>query len=414
MCVVVSHLTGNSNVKAALNGLQEANLLTEFHVSMASFPGSWTDKLGGINAFSEIRRRRFESSIKPITKTWPLIEAGRVLAPKIGLSRLVQHEKGPFYIDTVVRKFDRRVASKLGVVFKRGAKAVYTYEDIALYTFREARKLGLQCFYDLPIGYWRSAHRLLRSELEAWPDWANTLQSLRDPETKLAKKDEELSLANLILVASSFTASTLQEYPGILPKIEVIPYGFPPVYEYKRHYNHSRQKPLKLLFVGSLSQRKGLANLFSAIQQFEDHVELTIVGKQVCNNCKPLNTALVKHKWISSLSHEEILALMRENDVLVFPSNFEGFGLVITEAMSQGMPVITTERTAGPDLIEHGRSGWLIPAGSVDALRETVENLLTTPKLINEYGREAIQVAKRRPWSIYGKELAEKLKKYLD
>ena len=51
---------------------------------------------------------------------------------------------------------------------------------------------------------------------------------------------------------------------------------------------------------------------------------------------------------------------MREHDVFVFPSLFEGFGLVITESMSQGTPVITTDRTAGPDLIKNDENGWLL------------------------------------------------------
>jgi glycosyltransferase involved in cell wall biosynthesis len=48
----------------------------------------------------------------------------------------------------------------------------------------------------------------------------------------------------------------------------------------------------------------------------------------------------------------EVLREMQRHDVLVFPSLFEGFGLVIVEAMSQGLPVITTSHTAGPDIIE--------------------------------------------------------------
>ena len=50
---------------------------------------------------------------------------------------------------------------------------------------------------------------------------------------------------------------------------------------------------------------------------------------------------------------------MKEHDVLIFPSLFEGFGLVITEAMAQGTPVITTDRTAGPDVISDNENGCL-------------------------------------------------------
>ena len=98
---------------------------------------------------------------------------------------------------------------------------------------------------------------------------------------------------------------------------------------------------------------------------------------------------------------------MREQDVLVFPSLFEGFGLVITEAMSQGTPVITTDRTAGPDLITHGENGWLIEAGSTEALKQAIEELLYRPEMIESTGRAAMETARLRPWEVYGMELAK-------
>ena len=104
---------------------------------------------------------------------------------------------------------------------------------------------------------------------------------------------------------------------------------------------------------------------------------------------------------------------MQKNDVLVFPSLFEGFGLVITEAMSQGMPVITTERTAGPDLITHDHDGWLIKAGSTIALQEAIEQLLIHPEKLAYAGIEAMQTAIKRPWEVYKKELTEIISKSL-
>lgn len=101
---------------------------------------------------------------------------------------------------------------------------------------------------------------------------------------------------------------------------------------------------------------------------------------------------------------------MREQDVLVFPSLFEGFGLVITEAMSQGTPVITTNRTAGPDLITHGENGWLIDAGSTDTLQAAIEELIFKPSVIAEVGHAAMETASKRTWDVYGLELVEAIK----
>jgi len=198
----------------------------------------------------------------------------------------------------------------------------------------------------------------------------------------------------------------LENYPGQLAPVKVIPYGFPPV-NYNREYEKiSKGRPLKLLFVGGLSQRKGIANLFSAVEKLKNHVELTVIGHKPNNNCPALNEALSKHHWIDSLSHAAILKKMQEHDVFVFPSLFEGFGLVITEAMSQGTPVITTDRTAGPDLIDHEQNGWLIEAGSTEAIQQSIEQILYNPKLVELAGRAALKTASERPWSVYGNELA--------
>ncbi|MEP6583363.1 MAG: glycosyltransferase family 4 protein [Ginsengibacter sp.] len=413
MKILLSHLTGNAFVKAATYGLIEAGMLSDFHVGIASVPGSMIDRIGAIKLFSEIRRRRYDAVVKPFLHTWPWFEMGRLLAIKGGFSKLANQKGSPFNIDSVLQNIDKHVAKYLVNAEKKGLNAVYAYEDSSLHTFRKSKNLGLQCLYDLPIGYWRTLHRLLGEERERWPDWVNTMPGLNDPEEKLFNKDEELRLADRIFVASTFTAKTLADFPGILAPVEIIPYGFPPVYNKEREYsNLERKNRLKLLFVGGLSQRKGIADLFKAVESFDQRVDLTIVGRKAGEDCPALNKALARHRWIPTLSHQDVLQLMRQNDVLVFPSLFEGFGLVITEAMSQGTPVITTDRTAGPDVIENGKNGWLIQAASTEALKESIEGILIKPGLVKELGIAAIEKARLRPWEIYGREIAAAIQKH--
>jgi len=402
------HLTGNENVKAAIMGLSNAGLLNEFHVAIASVPGTVLDCIGGIGPFSEIRRRRFDPAIKPHLHIWPWFELGRILALKTGVIKLTNVTRSPFHIDAVIQNFDKHIANRIKQVKQNGVDTIYGYEDMSLFTFREAKSRGLKCLYDLPIGYWRAAQRLLDNERQRWPEWVNTMPGFSDSEQKLANKDEELRLADRIFVASTFTAETLKDFPDKLSPIEIIPYGFPAISNEERVYiNFKSGRPLRLLYVGSLSQRKGIAGLFEAVESFGNRVELTLVGQKITEDCPPLNKALKKHTWIPSMPNTEILKLMRKNDVFVFPSLFEGFGLVITEAMSQGTPVITTERTAGPDIIEHGKNGWLIQAGLVEPLKQAIEGILLRPERIEEVGRAATETARLRPWGNYGKELAD-------
>ena len=401
--MILSHPTGNANVRAVAEGFAQAGLLDTYYTSIACFPNTWAYKLASIGPLKELKKRSYSSVIRPHTKLYPWDELGRLLALKLGKTNWLEHEIGHFCIDKVYQRFDQYVASQL-----KSGQTVYAYEDGALDTFKKAKYLGNTCIYDLPIGYWRSMHRLLKDEKERRPLWASTLTGFNDSEMKLKRKDEELKLADHIFVASSFTKQTLLEFSGTLAPISVIPYGFPKAFT-GRVYDSVRQRKLKLLFVGGLSQRKGIANLFESIKDLNAKVELTIVGRKVVENCKPLNEGLKKYKWFPSLPHNEILDLMKINDVLVFPSLFEGFGLVITEAMSQGMPVITTERTVGPDFIKSGENGWLIKAGDTEHLKATIENLLINPKVVTDIGREALSLSIKRSWSDYSNELLGKL-----
>ncbi|MEO6221209.1 MAG: glycosyltransferase family 4 protein [Ginsengibacter sp.] len=410
MKLILYHSQGNANVRATAVGLAEANLLQEFHTSIACFPGSFLDALGGLSFFSEIRRRRFDKRLKRFTNTSPSIELARLISLRVGFRRFTKHETGIFCVEASIRSLDRKVSTVLKKAIKQGADGVYAYEDGAAFSFQKAKSLGLQCFYDLPTGYWRAKLRILEEQKKRFPEWKDTIPGLIDSNEKLIRKDDEIKSADRIFVASRFTASTLLDFPGTLPPIEIIPYGFP-MGGAEKDYNVSRKKlPVKLLFVGSLSQQKGIANLFNAVNALGESVSLTLVGSKPGLDCSVLNSELARHRWIPSMPHHKILQIMREHDVLVFPTLFDGFGLVISEAMSQGTPVIATYNSAGPDLIEHGRNGWLVKAGSTPALQTTIEQLVSNPLLIAKAGKEAMETARLRPWSTYMEELSNAIK----
>jgi glycosyltransferase involved in cell wall biosynthesis len=294
---------------------------------------------------------------------------------------------------------DRKVASVLRHKF---VNAVYCYEDTALETFREAKRQGLRCLYDLPIGYWRAGRRLLADEAERRPEWLPTMAGLKDSEEKLARKDAELRLADRILVASSFTKMTLQECPFPIAPITVIPYGANDVLSPQdKVVRSSAGSVLRILFVGGLSQRKGIADLFEAVDTLGAQVELTVIGRRPAAPCQALDSALRKHRWIESLPREQILEQMRAHDVLVFPSLFEGFGLVVTEALSQGLPVITTPHTCGPDVLTDGEDGFMVPIRDPQAIAEKLELLHRDRERLAAMSEAASEKAKMLTWESY-------------
>lgn len=410
--IIISHPTGNSNVRGAIGGFFKRGLLHSFHTSVSCYNGGIFHLLSKLPPFWEFRKRSFNEQLKSFTVTYPFMELGRMLAQKLKIKSWLTHESGKFSIDKVCCNMDRKVASYVTQKADE-INAVYCYEDCAVETFEVAQKIGKKKIFDLPIGYWRAMRKLLEEERVSRPDWAITLGGFNDSDKKLNRKDRELAAADKIYVASTFTKNTLKDYPGKLADIEVIPYGFPPAND-ARVFEPIDGRKIKLLFVGGLSQRKGIANVFEAVEGLEDKIELTVVGRGNIEGCDALRNALSKVTYIPSLPHDEVLKLMSTQDLFLFPSLFEGFGLVITEAMSQGTPAIVTDRTCGPDMMTHGVDGWIVEAGSSESLRTQILELIENPQKITDAGRAAIETAKQRPWSKYEEELAESVAKYLN
>ena len=142
MKLLISHPTGNQNVRAAVSALADEDIATFFDTTIATFRGDMLSQLSELRLFSAISRRRYDLRIKRITETYPWVELGRLAALKAGVSALTRHEHGPFSIDAVYRNLDQHVARRLEKKMANGLNGVYAYEDGALLSFREANASG--------------------------------------------------------------------------------------------------------------------------------------------------------------------------------------------------------------------------------------------------------------------------------
>lgn len=395
--VFLSHPTGNANVRNAALALAEADLLAEFWTCLAWDPASRKNRFfpGAVRA--QLQRRALAPAVLPFVRTVPWREAGRLLAEKLRLRRCLRHEEGFLSVDAVYGSLDRHVAHRVARA-PAAVKAVYAYDDGALESFRAARRQGMRCIFELSAGYWRALHQTLTEEAERQPAWAPTLLGMRDSPAKLARKDEELALADEIVVASSFAKRSLDFAPGLKARVHLLPYGAPAI---ARAGEKAATGKLRVLYVGSLEQRKGISYLFQALEQVRDAAELTVVGKRAGGECPALDAALVRHRYIPSLPFSELLREYARHDVFLFPSLFDAFGLVILEAMSQGLPVITTPHTAGPDLITAGREGFIVPIRSPEAIAEKLLILAQDRELLQAMSQAAREKAAALTWSHY-------------
>jgi starch synthase len=401
--ITLSHPTANQNVRQAALALAAEGLLDEFWTCLNWNQNGILDRLltiaPGIRA--ELRRRSFPREVQPFVRTYPLREASRLLASLLGLSSLVRGEPAIFGIDAVYDTLDRRVAER--IANRLTSKAVYAYDGGAIATFYAARGRGIKCIYEHPIVHWRLVRQYQEEEAELSPEWAPTLGALDDSAEKLRRKDEELALADVIVTPSTFARESLALAAGISAPIHTIPYGT--TRNVPLASRPASKGKLRVIYVGALTQAKGLGYLLEAASRLRSAISLTLVGRRVAETA-PTASALEEHRWSPSLAHSDLLDLMREHDVLVLPSLHEGFGLVLTEAMSQGLVVIATRHTAAPDLLTDNVEGFLIPIRSAEAIEEKLVQLERDRERLGEMQKAAQEKARGQSWEIYRQRLA--------
>ncbi len=402
--VLLSHPTGNQNVRNALLGLVEEGMLGEFWTAIAWDAGSRWNRWLPAGLRMQLARRAFEEAPREHIRCVPLREMARLAVRFTPLERMLSARERPFSVIGMYRHFDARVARG---VAEAGVDAVYAYEGGALKTFREAQRRGVRRIYDLTSGYWYWERERMREEGERHPEWASVLPKVADSERHLQEKDEELALADVVHVASRHVERTLR---GVVAaeKIRVIPYGAP---EPRRRPPAARRNkgPLRVLFVGMLHQRKGIGYLLEAMEMLGGDAELTLIGKRFAANAF-VDEGCRRHRWLETMPHQEVLEAMQQADVLALPSLSEAFGLVVTEALACGLPVIVTPNVGASDLVSDGREGFVVPAGSAEAIAERLKELAADRERLAEMSRHAQARAAARSWESYRRELAESVK----
>jgi glycosyltransferase involved in cell wall biosynthesis len=394
------HPTGNQNVRQVLQALDENGMLGAFHTTLGFSRNARTGFLPG-SIRTECARRTYTLPAEKV-RARPMRELVRQAAQKLKWGGLVRHEQGWACIDEVYRDLDRTVARDMARKGARGeVSGVYGYEDGCLETFRAAKSAGLGCYYDLPIAYWEVVRKLLSEEQERLPEWEPTLVGTRDSQAKLDRKTEELALADLVVCPSLFVLRSLPESVRQTKPCVVAEFGSPPSNIDGARPPSSSSEKLRVLFVGSMTQRKGLADLFAAMKLLNrPDVELIVLGSPIA----PMEFYRSQYRdftYAGTRPHREVLELMQSCDVFVLPSLAEGRALVQQEAMANGLPLIITENTGGEDLIVPGETGFIVPIRSPEAIAEKIAWLADHRIMLPGMRLAALKKAEQYPWQRY-------------
>jgi|GEM_PF-5606706 len=164
-------------------------------------------------------------------------------------------------------------------------------------------------------------------------------------------------------------------------------------------------RPITLLFVGTIQRRKGVADALRALSRYDgpDHVRFRCVGRMandppyVCE-LQRLAAACPRAtvEWVGFVSDAQLEHEYAGADAFLFPSLWEGYGMAIEEAMLFGLPVICYATSAVTELAVDGRNAWVVPPGDVATLATAIKDCVTNPAERRRRGLQAAADARRR------------------
>lgn len=176
----------------------------------------------------------------------------------------------------------------------------------------------------------------------------------------------------------------------------------------------SSSAPLNVLFLGLIGNRKGIFDLLDVIRQhradWQGRLELTIGGN---GDTARLEAFIQEHDlgslvrfagWVSGGAKQQLLT---DSDVFILPSYNEGLPLAILEALSYGLPVISTPVGGTAEVVIDGLNGFLVTPGDKGAIYDRLNRLIDAPLLVRQMGLASARLAEPyMPDAIFPKLLA--------
>ena len=183
----------------------------------------------------------------------------------------------------------------------------------------------------------------------------------------------------------------------------------------------AHENPLRLLFVGNITPRKGLATLIDGLAAADADAdvdaELTVVGQPVdegyVERCRERVADLgLKNRveFTGGIDDDDLAAAFREHHALAVPSRYEGYGLVYIEGMSFGLPALASRAGGATDIVTDGETGFLVDPDDSVAVADAITTLAEDRKRLATMGQAARERYEAQPdWT----ETAERVRQLL-
>jgi starch synthase len=323
-------------------------------------------------------------------QTFPWLHTPQLLLNRTGLlpSRL-SDELG--YQNAL--RFDDWTARRIGEI-----DAFIGISGAGLKTGRMLQQRGGKFICDRGSTHQRYQQTIIADEFRRW--------SLDPPATdpRIVVREEAIyEAADAITVPSSFSRRSFLEQRVPADKLHTIPYGVR--LESFAKVADPIIDAFEVLFAGHVSLRKGVPYLLQAFAQVKHPAKrLRLVGA-ISPEIKTLLARLPQQnvEFLGSVPQAQLPKMMSESHVLVLPSIEDGFGLVLSQALACGCPILASTNTGGDDLITDGTEGFIVPIRDVAALTDRMQRLADDPALQHRMSEAALaRVQHLGGWRQYG------------
>ncbi len=307
--------------------------------------------------------------------------------------------------------FDRRVARGL----RPGLTGVYGYEHCARYTFERARTLGLRVAYEMPAPERRYAQQIMAGEIARFPELSTAYHrhTAKREDRRIARRLAEWHSADVVIAASAFTKRSFAWAGLDVEKVRIVPLGAPAVAPRDQVLAGAEtpEGPLKLLWAGTFGIGKGAHYLLEAWRRgaVGRHARLRVFGTIALPDrvLHPLPDGI---ELGGTIPRSELMAHYASSDALIFPTLCDGWGMVMTEAWSRGLPVIATDCAGASDLLRNKENGLLIRAGEAASIGEALDWCLAHRGELRAMREASLATAERWQWADYRRKLADVLR----
>ncbi len=303
--------------------------------------------------------------------------------------------------------FDRWVAANLKD--EAGFRVFVGWSGMSLRAIRKAQALGRIAVVDRGSSHILHQEAILREEYRRFG-----IDFSIHPRTK-AVELSEYEQADFISIPSGFVRRSFLEFGVPEEKLVQNPYGVSGFFEQDLSVWKPRgHEPLRVLYVGSLLIRKGLLYLFEALKKLPaNSYEAWFIGKVDPEMKETVDRYAQPHwRFFGHVNHYELPRYISACDVAVHPSLQEGLSMVIPQVLRCGVPMIATTNSGGEDVIEEGKTGFIVPIRDPDAIAQRIRRLDEDRDLLERMKQAAANTAAvDHSWDAYGDRWAEWLEK---